>query len=83
MEHQVGPGHQVLHQGTVPDVSLNEANLKHYKHSTAITELKAFPDRAHYTLGQDGWEQVADYALSWATEHARGEDARATSALGS
>ncbi|HXO10720.1 MAG TPA: alpha/beta hydrolase [Solirubrobacteraceae bacterium] len=64
-------------------LSLNEANLKHYKHSTAITELKAFPDRAHYTLGQDGWEQVADYALSWATEHARGEDARATSALGS
>jgi pimeloyl-ACP methyl ester carboxylesterase len=52
-------------------LALNEANLKHYKHSTAITELKAFPGRAHYTLGQDGWEEVADYALTWATEHAR------------
>lgn len=64
-------------------LALNEANLKHYKHSSAITELKAFPDRAHYTLGQEGWEQVADYALSWATEHAQVEGAPATSALGS
>jgi pimeloyl-ACP methyl ester carboxylesterase len=53
-------------------LALNEANFKHYKHSTAVTELKAFPDRAHYTLGQDGWEEVADHALDWAAEHARG-----------
>jgi hypothetical protein len=26
---------------------------------------------AHFIIGQDGWEEVADYALSWATEHAR------------
>ncbi len=52
-------------------LALNEANFKHYKHSTAVTELKAFPGRAHYTLGQDGWEEVADYALDWAREHAR------------
>jgi pimeloyl-ACP methyl ester carboxylesterase len=49
---------------------LNQANLKHYKHSTAVTELKAYPDRAHYTLGQAGWEEVADYVLTWAAEHA-------------
>jgi pimeloyl-ACP methyl ester carboxylesterase len=54
-------------------LALNEANLKHYKHSTAITELKAFPDRAHYTIGQDGWEEVADFALEWATTHCRAE----------
>jgi pimeloyl-ACP methyl ester carboxylesterase len=53
-------------------LALNEANFKHYKHSTAVTELKAFSGRAHYTLGQDGWEEVADYALDWAKEHARG-----------
>jgi hypothetical protein len=23
--------------------------------------------RSHYTLGQDGWEEVADHALDWAT----------------
>jgi len=22
------------------------------------------------TIGQEGWEEVADYALEWATEHA-------------
>ena len=26
---------------------------------------------SHFIIGQDGWEEVADYALDWATEHAR------------
>ena len=39
--------------------------------SKAITEYKEFPGRSHFTIGQDGWEEVADYALSWAVEHAR------------
>jgi pimeloyl-ACP methyl ester carboxylesterase len=50
--------------------SLNESNFKHYKSSHAVTEFKAFPGRSHYTLGQAGWEDVADYALDWAVEHA-------------
>jgi pimeloyl-ACP methyl ester carboxylesterase len=54
----------------VAPASLNEANLKHYRHSDAITELKEFPGRSHYTLGQEGWEEVADYALDWALSHA-------------
>ena len=32
---------------------------------------KEFPGRSHYTLGQDGWEEVADYALDWAATNAR------------
>ena len=32
----------------------------------AVTEFKEFPDRSHYTVGQEGWEEVADYALDWA-----------------
>jgi excisionase family DNA binding protein len=32
---------------------------------------KEFPGRSHYTVGQDGWEEVADYALEWAVEHAK------------
>ena len=36
-----------------------------------VTEYKAFPGRSHSTLGQAGWEEVADYALQWATAHAR------------
>ena len=26
--------------------------------------------RSHFTAGEPGWEEVADYALTWATEHA-------------
>jgi len=54
----------------VAPASLNEANLKHYRKSEAITEFKEFPGRSHYTLGQEGWEEVADYALDWALSHA-------------
>jgi hypothetical protein len=28
------------------------------------------PIQSHYTVGEDGWEAVADYALEWAEEHA-------------
>lgn len=54
----------------VSPASVVEANFKLYRHSTAVTEYKDFPGRTHYTLGQEGWEQVADYALSWAETHA-------------
>ena len=36
----------------------------------AITEYKEFPERSHYTLGQPGWEEVADFALDWSLAHA-------------
>jgi pimeloyl-ACP methyl ester carboxylesterase len=39
--------------------------------SQAITEYKEFAGRSHLTIAQAGWEEVADYALSWAVEHAR------------
>jgi pimeloyl-ACP methyl ester carboxylesterase len=42
-----------------------------YGRSNAVTEYKEFAERSHFTAGEPGWEQVADYALSWATEHAR------------
>lgn len=54
---------------TVP-ASVVRANLRKYRNSGAITEYQEFPGRSHYTLGQPGWEQVADLALDWATAHA-------------
>jgi pimeloyl-ACP methyl ester carboxylesterase len=54
---------------TVPAV-VDRSAAKHYRKSSAITEYKEFPGRAHFIIGQNGWEEVADYALSWATEHA-------------
>jgi alpha-beta hydrolase superfamily lysophospholipase len=44
-------------------------NFKLYHKSKAISEYKEFPGRSHFTVGQDGWEEVADYALNWVTNH--------------
>ena len=43
---------------------------KRYGKSEAITEYHEFPGRSHYTIGQPGWEEVADYAIEWAEQHA-------------
>src|SRR5215207_7457010 len=50
--------------------AVNESNLKHYRYTKSVTDYKEFPGRSHYTIGQEGWEEVADYALEWATEQA-------------
>lgn len=50
--------------------AVDESTAKHYRKSKAVTEYKEFPDRSHFAIGQDGWEEVADYALDWAVEHA-------------
>ena len=51
--------------------SVQRANAKKYRNSEALTETYEFPDRSHFTGLEPGWEQVADYALDWATRHAR------------
>ena len=58
-------------QDHVSPASVVQANFKLYGKSTAVTEYKDFPERTHYTLGQDGWEEVADYALTWAESNGR------------
>ena len=50
--------------------AVDAAQAKKYKHSDAVTEFHAFEGRSHFTIGQDGWEEVADYALDWAMDHA-------------
>jgi alpha-beta hydrolase superfamily lysophospholipase len=44
------------------------SNAKHYKSNT-ITEITEFPGRSHLMAAQQGWEEIADYALAWAEEH--------------
>jgi len=51
--------------------SVNRSNAKHYQKSSALTDYHEFPGRSHYTCGEPGWEEVADYALDWARENAR------------
>ena len=43
-----------------------KANFRAYRHSTAVTEYKEFPDRTHFIIGQSGWEEVANFTLRWA-----------------
>jgi pimeloyl-ACP methyl ester carboxylesterase len=49
----------------VPPI-LNRINYTLYQRSTATTEYKEFPHRSHLIIAQDGWQEVAEYALSWA-----------------
>jgi pimeloyl-ACP methyl ester carboxylesterase len=51
--------------------AVNQSNVKHYRHARSVTDYKEFEGRSHYSvIGGEGWEEVADYALEWATEHA-------------
>ena len=50
--------------------AVDASQAKKYRHSDAVTEFHAFEGRSHFTIGQDGWEEVADYALDWAMQHA-------------
>jgi pimeloyl-ACP methyl ester carboxylesterase len=51
--------------------AVNESNMKKYHGVGTVTEFKVYPERSHFTAGQPGWQEVADYALEWATTHAR------------
>ena len=53
----------------VPAV-VDKAAAKRFQRSEAITEYKEFPGRSHFTVGEERWEEVADYALDWTVEHA-------------
>ena len=50
--------------------SVQRSNAKHYKSNT-LTEVKGFPGRSHLMPAETGWEEIADFALDWAVEHAR------------
>lgn len=39
-----------------------------HQRSPVLTGYREFPGRSHFTLGQAGWEEVADFALEWAVE---------------
>jgi pimeloyl-ACP methyl ester carboxylesterase len=54
--------------------AINKSNVRKYvRNSTAVTDYREFPNRTHHTVGQKGWEEVADFALQWATANARGQ----------
>jgi alpha-beta hydrolase superfamily lysophospholipase len=50
----------------VVPASVNRENFGKYRNSPAVTAYKEYPDRSHFTFGEPGWEEVADYAIEWA-----------------
>ncbi|MEO8336527.1 MAG: alpha/beta fold hydrolase [bacterium] len=55
----------------VVPASVTRANYNLFNASHAVTDFKEYPGRTHWTIAQDGWEQVADDALDWARQHSR------------
>ena len=53
---------------TVPATVSRQA-AKLYRHSSAVTELKEFPDRGHSLTVDSGWREVADAVLDWLSGH--------------
>lgn len=50
--------------------ALNRKNFRKHAQSSAVTEYKEFPGRSHYIIAEPGWEEVAQYALDWASRKA-------------
>lgn len=54
---------------TVPAPMVRSNYRKHLR-SPVAAAYHQFPGRSHWLCNEDGWEEVADRALSWALEHA-------------
>ena len=52
----------------VVPAKLNRINFRLYRHSTALTNYREFTHRSHFIIGQTGWREVAEYALTWVEE---------------
>ena len=49
--------------------SLNHSNYKKYAKESGVTEIEEMPGRTHFTLGQQGWEKIADRAVAFIEKH--------------
>jgi hypothetical protein len=50
--------------------SIQRSNAKHHMAEGTVTEIKEYEGRSHLMPAQEGWEEIADDALTWAVEHA-------------
>ncbi len=54
----------------VVPAAVTRANHALFAKSAATTTYHEFSDRTHFTIGEDGWEEVADFTLEWALANA-------------
>ncbi|BES71326.1 alpha/beta fold hydrolase [Marinobacter nanhaiticus D15-8W] len=45
--------------------SMVKATYKRYRRSVADTSYVSFPNRTHWLIAEEGWEEVADCAIEW------------------
>lgn len=45
--------------------SLSRTNYKRYKDGNSTIDFHEFPGRDHFLIGEHGWQEVADFVLSW------------------
>ena len=45
--------------------SLNVSNFKKYSNKLSQTDFKEFAGRTHFIIGQENWQEVADYIMNW------------------
>ncbi|MCA8256807.1 alpha/beta hydrolase [Burkholderia sp. AU31624] len=57
----------------LPPAVQRENFERNAKGSQAISAYKLFDGRSHYTCGEKGWEEVADFALDWAQAPVAGD----------
>lgn len=50
--------------------SVQASNAKHCT-SKVVTDVKVYEGRAHRLPAEPGWQEIADYVLGWALDHAR------------
>ena len=55
----------------IADASMTKATYNKQKRAPSLTEFKLYAERSHWTCLDQGWEEVADFALDWALHHAR------------
>jgi pimeloyl-ACP methyl ester carboxylesterase len=49
--------------------SLNMKNFRRYADKGSITTFREFPGRTHFIIGQDNWQEVAQFINGWLTEN--------------
>jgi pimeloyl-ACP methyl ester carboxylesterase len=51
--------------------SLNHTNYERYARESGVTEFEEMEGRTHFTIGDEGWEKVADCAVAFIEKHAK------------
>jgi pimeloyl-ACP methyl ester carboxylesterase len=49
--------------------SLNRSNFRRYSDKGSVISFKEFPGRTHFIIGQENWQEVADFTADWLAQN--------------